>query len=76
MSTNEIFDLLYLDFKDKFHGGDRVFTQKYIVSLQQIRIYQLKESSKIDIIKALKCLNELQEKYAYHHYWSIFLKDI
>ena len=39
MSTYEIFDLLYFDFKDSFDNDDIVFTQKYVVSQHQIRLF-------------------------------------
>ena len=44
---------MYLDFKDKFDGDDIVFRQKCVIGLQQIGVYQLKESSEIDVVKAL-----------------------
>ena len=76
MSTYEIFDLLSGDFKDKFDGNDIVFPKTYAVGQQQIRVCHLKHSSKIDVVEALEFLNQLQEKYLYHHYWSSFFKDI
>ena len=59
MSTYEIFNLLFTDFKDNFENENVVFTQKYIVSVQQIRAYRLKVSSNIDVEKALETLNNL-----------------
>lgn len=59
MSTYEIFNLLFTDFKDNFENENVVFTQKYIVSVQQIRAYRLKVSSNIDVEKALETLNDL-----------------
>ena len=56
MSTYEIFDLLYDDFKNTFDGDDIVFTQRYVVGQQQIRVYQLKDSSKTEFVKALDFL--------------------
>lgn len=59
MSTYEIFNLLFTDFNDNFENENVVFTQKYIVSVQQIRAYRLKVSSNIDVEKALETLNDL-----------------
>ena len=72
MSTYEIFEILFTDFKYKFEDENCIFTQKYAVDIQQIRFYRLKEISKIDFEKALKDLNDLQEKFAYHKHWSPF----
>lgn len=57
MSNYEIFDLLYCDFRDKFEDESRVFTQKYVASLQQINVFEE--------ITTVKTLNELQEKFVY-----------
>ena len=46
MTNYEIFDLLYSDFEDKFDDGNIVFTQKYVVDKQQIRLYHLSEREK------------------------------
>ena len=70
MSTYKIFDLLFTDVKDKFEDENCVFTQKFVIGVQQIRVYRLNQSSKIDVGKALETLNDLQEKFAYHEHWS------
>ena len=72
MSTCEIFDLQFADFTDKFEDQNCLFTQKYVISTQQIRVYRLKESFNIDVEKALETLNDLKEKLAYHKHWSPF----
>lgn len=50
MSTYEIFDLLYFDFKDRFDDDDIVFTQKYVVGQQQVRVI-LKSLKKLALLK-------------------------
>ena len=46
MTNYEIFDLLYSEFRDKFDDNNFVFTQKYVVDKQQIRIHFLKKEKK------------------------------
>ena len=42
MSNYEIFDHLYSDVVEKFNADNRVFTHKYVVGKQRIKIYLLK----------------------------------
>ena len=72
MSNYEIFDLLYSDIIEKFDADNRVFTHKYVVGRQQIRIHVLKPDEEIDPVEIPNVLNKLQEKYAYHSGWSPF----
>ena len=72
MANSEIFDLLYSEFRHKFEDDNRVFTQKYVVGKQQIRIHFLKEYNKIGVVQRLDFLNKLQEKFAYISDWTTF----
>ena len=74
MTNYEIFDLLYSDFEDKFDDGNIVFTQKYVVDKQQIRLYHLSGREKINVLTCLDFLNKLQEKYGFSSStnWSPF----
>ena len=71
MTNYEIFDLLYSDLRHKFEADNWVFTQKYTVGRQQIRIHCLKDE-KLDIIECLDSLNKLQEKYGYCSHFSCY----
>ena len=71
-SNYEIFDLLYSDVIEKFDAENRVFTHKYVVGEQRIRIHQLKTDEEINPVEILDFLNKLQEKYASHSGWSRF----
>ena len=61
MSNYEIFDLLYSDVIKKFDTENRVFTHKYVVGKQRIRIHLLKPDEEIDPFEILDSLNKLQE---------------
>lgn len=74
MSTYEIFDLLFTEIKDKFEHKNCVFTQKYVVAIHEIKLIGSK-NLKIDVGKAFKILNNLQEKFAYQELWSKHLKQ-
>ena len=47
MTNYEIFHLLYSEFRDKFDDDNVVFTQKYVVGKQKIRIHFLKDEKKM-----------------------------
>ena len=70
MTSYEISDLLYSDLRHKYEDDNLVFTQKYTVGRQQIRIHCLKNEKKLDVIECLDFLNKLQEKYAYCSQWT------
>ena len=72
MSNYETFDLLYFDEIKKFDADSRVFTHKYVVGKQRIRIHLLKFNEQIDPVEILDFLNKLQEKYSYHSDGSPF----
>lgn len=72
MSTYEIFDLLYNDFRKKIQDKNCVFTHKNTVRSQRIRIHLLKDKKNADSLKCLEFLNELQEKFAHNIDWSPF----
>ena len=61
MSNYKIFDLLYSDVIKKFDAENRVFTHKYVVGKQRIRIHLLKPDEEIDPFEILDSLNKLQE---------------
>ena len=46
MSSFEIFNLLFTDFMKKFDADTPVFTHKYALGKQQIRIHLLKSDDK------------------------------
>ena len=70
MTSYEVSDLLYSDLRHKYEDDNLVFTQKYIVGRQQIRIHRLKNEEKLDVIECLDFFNKLQEKYAYCSQWT------
>ena len=76
MSRYEIFDLLYLDLIQKFESDNRIFTHKYVVGKQKIRLHLLKPETEdlepVEIHQILDFLNKLQEKYSYDSHWSHF----
>ena len=73
MTKYDIFDLLCSDVTKKFGSDNRIFTQKYVVDKQRIRMHILKhETEDIDPVEVLDFLNQLQQKYAYHSNWSRF----
>ena len=73
MSTYEIFDLLYSDLIEKFGSDNRIFTHKYLVGKQRIRLHLLKpETEDLDPVEELDFLNKLQEKYSYGSHWCRF----
>ena len=53
MTNYEIFELLYAAFRDKFDDENVVFTQKYVVGKQQIRIHFLNEEKKLMLLNVL-----------------------
>ena len=61
MSNYEIFDLLYSDVIKKFDAENRVFTHKYVVGKQRIRIHLLKPDEETDPFEILDFSNKLQE---------------
>ena len=63
---------LYSEFRDKFDDDNVVFTQKYEVGKQQIRIYFSKKEKKINVVECLNFLNKLQKKFAYVSDWTSF----
>ena len=73
MASYEIFYLLCVDVTKKFGSDNRIFTFKYVVGKQRIRIHILKqETEDIDPVDILDFLNQLQQNYAYHFNWSCF----
>ena len=73
MSTYEIFDLFYSDLIEKFESGNMIFTHKYVVGKQRIRLHLLKPETKdLDPVEILDFLKKLQEKYSYDSHWSRF----
>ena len=73
MTSYEIFDLLCADVTKKFRSDNRIFTYKYVVGKQRIRIHILKqETEDIDPVDILNFLNQLQQNYGYHSNWSRF----
>ena len=72
MSNYKIFCLLYSDIIEKFDTDSRVFTHKYVVDKQGIKIHLLKTDEEINPDKILDFLNKLQEKYACHRSWNPF----
>ena len=75
MTNQDIFDLIYSEFRDKFDGNNVFFTQKYVPGKQQIRIHFLKEEANGNVIECLDFLNKLQEKFAYVSDWIPFYFD-
>lgn len=65
MTNYKIFDLLYSESRHKFEDDNGIFTQRYVVGKQQIRIDSLKEENRISQVECLDFLNKLQEKCAY-----------
>ena len=53
MTNYEIFELLYAAFRDKFDDENVVFTQKYVVGKQQIRIHFLNDEKKLMLSNVL-----------------------
>ena len=72
MSNYEIFDLLYSDVIEKFDADNRVFTHKYVVGEQRIKIHLLKTDEEINPEEILDFLNKLEEKCGCHSGWSRF----
>ena len=70
MSSYEIFDLLFSDFMKKFDANSRVFTHKYVVGKQQIRIHLLKSDDKLNVNECLDFLKKAQEPFGYYKDWS------
>ena len=67
----KIFDLLCSDVIEKFGSDDRVFTQKYVVGKQRIRMHLLRpDDEDLDPAEIVDLLNKLQEKYSYHSIWT------
>ena len=67
MTPYEIFGLLCADVTKKFRSDNRIFTYKYEVGKQRIRIHILKqETEDIDPVDILNFLNQLQQNYGYH----------
>ena len=71
MTNYKIFNLLYSDPRHSIEADNGVFTQKYIVGRQQIRIHCSKDI-KLDVIECLDFLNKVQEKYGYCSEWTHF----
>ena len=72
-TSYEIFDLLFADVTKKFRSDNRIFTYKYVVGKQRIRIHILKQETKdIDPVDILNLLNQLQQNYGYHSNWGCF----
>lgn len=67
MLSNEIFDDLFHEFKDKFEDNfsDLIFIQKYDVGLQMIRVCIIIDSANFDVKAAFDFLNILQKKLEY-----------
>ena len=73
MTPHEIFDLLCADVTKKVRSDNTIFTYKYVVGKQRIRIHILKqETEDIDPGNILNFLNQLQQDYGYHLTWSRF----
>ena len=79
MNKNEYiwnFGLLYSDLIEKFEPDNRIFTHKYVVGKQRIRLHLLKAETEdldpVEIYQILDFLNKLQEKYSYDSHWSRF----
>ena len=53
MSNSEIFDLLYSDVIEKSDAENKVFTHKYVVDKQRIRIHLLKPDEEINPVEIL-----------------------
>ena len=47
MTNYEIFDLLYSEFREKFEFDEVVFTQRYVVGNQRIRLHFCKMKKKM-----------------------------
>ena len=58
----------------KFDDRNIVFTQKYVVGKQQIRLYHLSGREKTDVSACLDFLKKLQKKYGFSSStnWSTF----
>ena len=72
MAYYKIFALVYSEFCEKFEFDEIVFTQRYVVGNQCIRLQFLKDENKIDVIECLDFLSKLQEKFAVGEDWSPF----
>lgn len=72
MTTYEIFELLYGDFRDRYEEDKFIFTQKYVVGQQTVSVYSLKDKENLDVGTCLNFLNDLQERFAYHKSWTPF----
>ena len=70
MTNYKIFDLFYSEFCEKFEVDEIVFTHRYVVGNQRIRVYFLKDKKKIDGIVCLDFLPKLQEKYTFSRDWD------
>lgn len=71
MTNYGIFDFLYSELRHTFENDNFVFTQKYLVGKQRIRIYCFKDK-KNDLVVCLHFLNKLQRKYVCCSDWSPF----
>ena len=73
MSTYEIFDHLYSDLIKKFESDSRIFTHKYVVGKQRIKLHWLKpETEDLNPVDIPDFLNKLQEKYSDDSHCSRF----
>ena len=73
MASYEFFYLLCADVTKKFGSDNRIFTYKYVVGNQRIRMHILKhETEDLDPVDILNFLNQLQQNYGYHSNWSRF----
>ena len=72
MTSYEILDLLYSDLRHKFKDGNIIFTRKYTVGRQRIRIHCLRDEKKPDTIECLDFLKKIQENYGYCSQWTPF----
>ena len=72
MPSYQIYDLLFSDFMKKFDADSCVFTHKYVVGKQQIRIHRLKSNDKLNVNECLDFLNKTQESFGYYKDWNKF----
>ena len=72
MSTYEIFDLLYNEFRKISEDKNCIFTHQYTLGSQRICLHLLKDKEKADPVKCLEFLNELWGKVAQNIHWSPF----
>ena len=64
--------MVYYELRKIFEVDEIVFTQRYLVGNQRIRLHFLKDENKIDVIECLDFLVKLQEKFAVGKDWSPF----